>query len=401
MLKRLYSKRSGFTLVEIIVAFAVFSIMASMICQVLEFSVRARQSNNAYQRELDTQEQLLTLIEKKSEDFKNEDGRIKISLPDGTEVDLPYDRLSAMVDAEFDSEGLNYFISNVNYQSNGEVMPGPGDTGSAGTNTGSQASRMDTRITGTGGIESIQILHVTKDTNSYAAGDPYAIPAGHTRYFITCCASSGGLQKTLKAEDVPYAQYRLHFYCCPDPDKSDDDPTKMSEALNAALSSVEYKDEEGRTYTKEVYKEALITKVGYIKNYEKAVSEGLKSSNIMSSYDNLVNRYTVEQMGTNTIRIGSPFITDSDDPGLGGRGVRFQMSNISRFYVEFNGDPHISVDSFGHNAVKGVTEGSKKYTPCPVYLEKFEDDGTPEYDYESDTHVNIYGAFLHKRNYKN
>ena len=48
-MKRLFSKKSGFTLVEIIVAFAVFSIMASMIIQILNLTVSHQQSNRAFE----------------------------------------------------------------------------------------------------------------------------------------------------------------------------------------------------------------------------------------------------------------------------------------------------------------------------------------------------------------
>lgn len=394
MLKRFYSKRSGFTLVEIIVAFAVFAIMASMICQMLDLAVRARQSNNAYQRELDTQEHLLTLVEKNSENFKDSDGTIKLPFDDGTVVELPFDRLSAMKDAEFDSQGLNYFLAPVNYQSDGEVTPN-GGSGSGGANSGSQASRMDTRITGTGGISNIQIIYVVKDTHNYAPGDPMAIPAGHTRYFFMTSASCGSMPQTLKDEDVPYSQYRLHFYHQPDGTTSQD----KSEYLNMPASAVEYTDKNNNKYTKDVYKTAVITKVGYLKNFDSAKNNGLQASNISDGTDNN-NKYTIEQMGTNVVRIGSPFTTDNGtNGGLNGRGVKFTAGNASKFYVEFEGDPHLTVESFGYNAATGDVTGSKKYTACPNYLDEYDSDGTPAYDYE-DYHVNIYGAFMPTRHYK-
>ncbi|MDE7229053.1 MAG: prepilin-type N-terminal cleavage/methylation domain-containing protein [Oscillospiraceae bacterium] len=395
MLKRFYSKRSGFTLVEIIVAFAVFAIMASMICQMLDLAVRARQSNNAYQRELDTQEHLLTLVEKNSENFKDPDGTIKLPFDDGTVVELPFDRLSAMTDAEFDSQGLNYFLAPVNYQSDGEVTPNGGSGSGGGANSGSQASRMDTRITGTGGISNIQIIYVVKDTHNYAPGDPMAIPAGHTRYFFMTSASCGSMPQTLKDEDVPYSQYRLHFYHQPDGTTSQD----KSEYLNMPACAVEYTDKDNKKYTKDVYKTAVITKVGYIKNFDSAKNNGLQTSNISEGTDNN-NKYTIEQMGTNVVRIGSPFTTgNGTNGGLNGRGVKFTAGNASKFYVEFEGDPHLTVESFGYNAATGDVTGSKKYAACPNYLEEYNSDGTPAYDYEG-YHVNIYGAFMPTRHYK-
>lgn len=395
MLKRFYSKRSGFTLVEIIIAFAIFAIMASMICQILDLATRARLSNNAYQRELDTQERLLTLVEKNSENYKDTDGTIKLDFNNGTKVEMPFDRLSAVPDAENDGEGINYFLSPVNYQSNGEVNPNAGDGSGSGSNTGSQASRMDTRITGTGGISNIQIIYVIKDTHNYAPGDPMAIPAGHTRYFFMTSASAGSMPQTLKDEDVPYSQYRLHFYHQSDGTGTQD----KSEYLNMPACAVDYTDKNGDKYNKDVYKTAIISKVGYIKNFDSAKNNGLQTSNISEGTDNS-NKYTIEQMGTNVVRIGSPFTTDNGtNGGLNGKGVKFTAGNTSKFYVEFEGDPHLTVNSFGYNATAGAVSGSAKYEACPNYLDEYNSDGTPTYDYE-DHHVNIYGAFLQTRHYK-
>lgn len=398
MLKRFYSKRSGFTLVEIVIAFAIFAIMASMVCQILDLSVKARQYNNEYQRALDTQEHLLTLIEKDEADYLETTGYINLNFKDGTTVELPYDRHSADVNAEADGEGLNYYISPVDYTLEGGGSAGAGADPSSGTNTGSQASRMDTRITGTGGISNIQIIYVMKDTHTYAPGDPMAIPAGHTRYFFLCSASSGSLPQTLQDEDVPYSQYRLYFYHQPDPAGTE----SKSSYLNMAASSVEYTDEDGKVYTKDVYKAAVITKVGYLKSFSTSnlQSNGLTSSNIMSTYDSSNNKYTIEQMGTNVVRIGSPYKKNNDvDGGLGNKGVRFQESKTSKFYVEFEGDPHLTVESFGYNATAGTVSGSAKYEACPSYTEKYNSDGTPAYDSDG-THVNIYGAFMYTRHYK-
>ena len=399
MLKRFYSKRSGFTLVEIIIAFAVFAIMASMICQLLNLSVRARQYNNKYQLELESQQRRLNLIEKSSDDFKETQGTIHLEFANGTVVDLPYDRFSAMLDSDFDGEGLNYFISNVDYQSDGEFSPGGNLGGSNGgtgsSNTGSQMSRMDTRITGTGGIAGITIGNVIKDTHTYAANDPFAIPEGHTRYFIECIASAGADPQTLMDEDIPYSQYRLYFYHMPDPAKPNDDSY-----LDKAASNVVY-EEDGKKYTKDVNKVAVIKDLGYLQDYSaftNAVNNGLKSAYTMSKVGTN-NRYTIEQMGTNVVRIGTPYTSGTNgDPerGTEGKGVKFGLSS-SLFYIEFEGDPHLTVDSFGYNAL--VRNGAATYKACPTYTDDYDSDGKPLY-YDNGEHVNIYGAYLQPRHYK-
>ena len=213
MLKRFYSKKSGFTLVEIIIAFAVFAIMASMIVQILQLSVAARHSNNVYQSELAEQEKLLTVIQKSSEDFVSSKGNITFSLGGGT-YELPYDIISAKDGAEFATDGLGYLLSPVSYNNPGEGSPSD-DAGSLpGVSTGSQASRMDTRLTGTAGIGYIWVQEVIKDTFTYSGDNAkYAPPEGCTRYYFRVSASSKDLDnnETLESEDIPYSQYKLFF----------------------------------------------------------------------------------------------------------------------------------------------------------------------------------------------
>lgn len=392
MLKRFYSKKSGFTLVEIIIAFAIFSIMAAMICQVLDLSVSARRANNVYERELIEQESILAIIDKYSGDFDEEAGKMVFEFTDGTRVELPYAVLSAKPDAEFAAEGLNYFVANVNYGASGDIPVGDDDAGNDVTNnTGSQASRMDTRITGTGGIGYIQITDVIKDENTYAPNDPFAIPEGHTRYFIRCAASSkelDGVDNSLKDEDVPYAQYRLYFY--------------DEEKLNVPASKVVYTDGSGKKYTKDVPATAQIAKVGYLNCYAStAASNGLDSSRVAAGTTANFNKYTVDQMGQNTVRIGSPFKTNNgSNGGMNGKGERFSIGNSTNFYIEFVGDPKITTASFGNNGVLVSSSGtSYNYAACPMYADDYESDGTPKYNAEGKNHVNIYGANLFVRHY--
>lgn len=387
MLKRFYSKRSGFTLVEIIIAFAVFAIMASMVCQILQLSVAARRSNNIYQRELAEQESVLTVIEKSNKMYSGEKGKISLDFG-GKTIEIPYDVHSAKPDAEFAEEGLNYFVANVNYQTSGEIPATPGGDAGGASNTGSQMSRMDTRITGTGGISYINIMDVVKDENTYAEGDKFAIPEGHTRYFIRCNASDKNM--TLKDEDVPYSQYRLYFY---------------SDEISAGPSDVLYTDASGKKYKKDVYKAAEIVRVGYLcGSFDMIVNNGLNSSRVSDSYSD-ANKFTIDQTSSNCVRIGSPFKKDNgSNGGLGGKGQRFDGTSSS-FYVEFVGDPKITTASFGHNGEPYYSETGTnlgyKYSACPVYMDTYNTDGTPKYQCEPDKkHVNIYGASLFTRHYE-
>lgn len=381
MLKRFYSKRSGFTLVEIIVAFAVFAIMASMIAQILDLSVKARLANNDYALELARQQKILTVVEKDKDYYNDSDktGDYKLSFLDGTTIDLGYQVKAADPTLANQAEGLNYFLSNVDYTCSPSGTPGSSGSDSGGM---SQASRMDTRITGTAGIGDITIYQVVKDDYTYADDSPFKLPAGHTRYWFEVAASSidADGNTTLREEDVRYAQYRLYFY---------------SDQLDAAKSAVEYTDADGKTYTKNVYQEAKVVGLGHIdQTIEHAKSNGGLDTSFTSNggVKSSMNPYLVQKVSSNSVRIGTPFGYDG--------GIRLQGSKFTRFYVEFEGDPNLTTTSFGHNYV--TESGHTVYRACPQYKDEFNTDGTPKYTKVGDgkVHPSIYGANLFKRNYK-
>lgn len=343
-MKRLFSKRSGFTLVEIIVAFAVFAIMAAIIVQMMGLVVSQRLSNNEYARSLEDQQENLITKDKSDTDKindSNKTGDLSIKLTDkddGSVLDItmPYEMRSAD-GTKGDANGLNYFLSNVEYDSDGTgTTGGSGGSGGGGSSTGSQTSRLDTRITGTKGFEQITVREVSKDP------DTDGLESGQTRYLFRVSAMTGD---SFADEDIPYAQYRLFFY----------DSVK----LDTDASSKKYTDDKGKEYTKNVYAPAQIVEVGYL--------------------DENTSEYTVEKMGTNVVRIGTPFTPDE--------GVEFEYHKFSQFYVIFDGDPKLTVESFGDN---GKTEDGDQ-----IY--KHED---VEPDNPSDiVSPNIYGAFQYERVY--
>ena len=55
-MKRLFSNKSGFTLAEIIIAIAIFSIMMAMIMQMLQLSIAQRNENLKYAKSLNQQQ---------------------------------------------------------------------------------------------------------------------------------------------------------------------------------------------------------------------------------------------------------------------------------------------------------------------------------------------------------
>ncbi len=399
MLKRFYSKRSGFTLVEIIVAFAVFAIMASMIAQILQLSINARNSNNIYAMELARQERILTVIEKADYVEANKTGQYKFDFTDGSTFSMDYE-IKATDPTADQGEGINYFVSPVDYDAAGvgdNVGGDPSGAGGAG-----QTAKYDTRITGTMGIYSIEIRKVQKDTNTYPEKikykpnswspeveieNPLYIKPGNSRYWIEVAANnqddSGNI--TLSIEEDRYAQYRLMFFL---------------KELDDVKSKDEYTDSDGKTYTKDVYKEAKILNYGLISQDFASVQAagGLSSSNTTdplkgTNINN--NAYTVQKVGNNSVRIGTPVER--------GPGVRLQGHKFTRFYVDFEGDPQLTVEDFGNNCELDA-EGHGIYKALPVYDDAkksdFNSDGTPKYN-TSTSKVNaaIYGGYLHTRHY--
>lgn len=178
-MKKIFSKKSGFTLVEIIIAFAVFSIMATMIAQVLNLTINRQTDNRKYEENLqDQKEDLIAKVKDKTYDeTKDSDGTLKLQFKDkdGNAMPMELDyQLRAADGTVGEVDGLNYFVGKLSYDSqNGEVTYIPGENNSSDTdlsNLGgsSQMSRFDTRITGTKGINSVKVSY-TYD----AANDEY------------------------------------------------------------------------------------------------------------------------------------------------------------------------------------------------------------------------------------
>lgn len=181
-MKRLFSKKSGFTLVEIVIAFAVFAIMASMLIQVLNLTINRKNSNMKFDKTLQEQEKTLIAMGQQYtyDDSKDVDGTLNLQFKDKNGNDLPMDldyQLKSVDGTTGEAGGINYFVGNITYA---EGFEGSKYTPSEGEEDGSkdpseaggssQMSRFDTRITGTKGINSIVISYTHND-----AKDQYTI----------------------------------------------------------------------------------------------------------------------------------------------------------------------------------------------------------------------------------
>lgn len=450
MLRKIISKKSGFTIAEIIVAFAIFVVMAGMVGQILQLTTNVRKQNNDYSRYLAAQEEQLAKVTKDQLEYDKTagvaGGVIDIEFEDGSKINMPYQTRGAgsAVDINdlvgtnaalnsFDNseEGLNLFLANVNYSPDAKSTGDKGTGSSAGASSDSQIARMNTRIAGTRGFDFIRVISVKKDTSTYAAGDPFAIPSGHTRYFIETCAEAGSMEN----EDVVSAEYRLYFFYDGDYEK-------------AKACDKETKTDSGTVYNRRGPAPAPIVRAGYItepsitgvdklsesnscelQNYFKDMGRfwsagGKFESQVISNQEYMI------RSSYNSIEVATPYYYQSGYGGKIGRGTanrefgrRFKSTIHSCFYVEFDGDPNLTEASFGYNA---VSDGlGCKYSPCPKWNDSsatlLTDSATPPVilatpDYYlnidkktvadpttggtkevNDTYVNIYGAYLNAK----
>lgn len=360
MIKRIFSKKSGFTLVEIVIAFAVFAIMAAAIMQILNLVSYEKSENAKFLDTLEKQEAKLAADGK--QEYKDTDGKVELNFKDKKTPDtIDYDMKAANGDEEGVGDGLVYFVSKKSTEG-GEINQ-PGGSGDKAGEQG-QMSAVDARITGSTNFDYIVIDEIKKAGAEYT-GDGVC-------YYIQMHAFANKMTD----EEVKYAQFRLNFFS-----------TKTTE------STQQYTTSDGKVYTRQEPMAANIIDAGYVNISEDATPSDwgdcvsvVKEKN-MSSGDTTNSPFCVTRTVSNTLRISSPYVNNNDS-------VRFNGQKF-RVYVVFDEDPNLSFASFGYN---GKSTG--KYNPCPIYKEEYNADGTCKYNESGKTSNYIYGANMYKRNYK-
>ncbi len=192
-----FKKKGGFTLVEIIIAFAIFSIFAAMIVQMLNLTVSRRKRNDDFEKDLAAQEQNLYAkkLETSYDDTISQDGSLILNFGD-TSMTVDYQLKSAKDGVADQKAGINYFVGNVNYDVEGEgslTEGGDEDPDDPNKQAGSQTDRFDTRITGTKRFKSINFTSVHK--------------VNDTTYDISVSADNS----TMINDDKDYAQFTIYF----------------------------------------------------------------------------------------------------------------------------------------------------------------------------------------------
>lgn len=308
MLKRIYSKRSGFTLVEILVAFAIFTIMMSMIMQILQLSLSARQRNNEISRErIEQEEKLIAGKDLTYDGSAGDTGTVSLKF-DGKNYEMGY-QVKGTVDGD-PEYGLNYFVANVDYN----ASPAAADVKKNKASSGSQMSKYDTRITGTADIGDIDL----KVENN-----------GGGRYTFTLKANSANVNSEMQK----YTQIRLYFF---------NDTRIYSDVYEYVDGYVETSSGPRREDIK-TYKKCSIPSFAS----EVGLLSGTKITGKISK-DTTNDEILLQGLG-NSVRISYY------------NGSSFDGTEI-KFYVQFAEDPGLTSASFGDN---GTSNGSfvtyKKY----------------------------------------
>ena len=361
-MKRLLSNKSGFTLAEIIIAIAIFAIMMSMIMQILQLSITQRNANMKYAANLNQQEEDLVVKGKDTSPFPEGtvfDGTVSLSFkanPDDAaevplDIDMDYMIKSTDPDATDIKNGLNYFVGNYDYDADGV---GGGGGGGSGNGLG-QASKYDTRLTGTKGLKDINIS-VSKNPTLPSG---VTLSSGQVAYEFTVSADSSDML----ADDKPDSQLRMYFYSSTKYHSEQVDVKKKVVGADGKET-----EEIESTYYKKVYDEASVAKCIQV-----------SPSPPVHDWDP-APIYTVSQISDNSVKVG---VTN------GYYADGFKSSSPIKFIVIFDGDPQITSASFG----KGGSGGT--YNTSSVYaIEK--NDTTGKYESVTKvgkTHSNIYGSF--------
>lgn len=193
MFKKILSRR-GFTIVEVLVAFVIFSIMAAMIAMILNTTMRTRQGNIDLENEIAEQKEKYYLNTQKT-DYTAKDGTIQLNFTDGAgNVSVDYSVGNPNAATDDNNIELDYYIGNVNYNA-------VDDSGKKGNKTsGSVLERLDSRVYGSNGITEIDIK----------ASDLGAVDSGGHRYEFDIKILGVSLVGT---QNEYIAQFKMLFPC--------------------------------------------------------------------------------------------------------------------------------------------------------------------------------------------
>lgn len=351
MFKRLFSKKSGFTLVEIIIAFAVFAIMSAMILQILNVTTLQRKSNAELSEMIDEQEKELILNGKKDFDpSQGTNGTVGLDFGENGSFEYDYQMYGTDGKGADELKGLAYFVAQ---HAEAITPPDDGDDDDddddSDDNAGAQSNRMKVRLSGVRDFDFIQINSVKlvgTDEN------------GNATYEFDMCASASGMDN----DNVPYAMYRLYFYM--DGNKS----TTPADIISASyISGNAIGTGYGRTSPDAVNNPYVVVKTsrnGIV--VSTPFSSGSSSGKWVCSkcgkeYNSQYDGYwplcevSGEQCNKYLVYVEAP-----KDPNYDGNGIKFTTDKHTKIQITFKGDPKLTAASFGENP-DVQPDGSCKY----------------------------------------
>ncbi len=341
-MSRIFSKRSGFTLVEIVVAFGVFAIMAAMLVSLTGLAVKQRQSNYNFSKELSEQQQYLAAHERETTyNVTEKGGEFKFDFGGGLNAALDYSVVHATND-ETSEGGISYFVANANI--NAKPTPGsPGAEEEGGTSL-VLAEKVDSRIYGSKDFKYIQVSEVNE------ISDPDVLAAGNTMYTFDVLAEDNEAAQNKKDSRLA-RNYKLRF-------------------------------------------EANIVDCGYVVD-KPSGKEYISYRNASFGSDGTVigdgkNQFEMVKCSDDTIRVSIPqiiiqneFAEQEPDDAYCFPGMR------SHFYVVLEGNVDLDETSFGDNYE--INEyGEYVYKPVKAVITTTDKDGKETK--KTIDFVNVYGA---------
>ncbi len=195
MLKWLKSKR-GFTLVEVMVAFVIFAIMAAMVATILATINKTKQNNLATEREIEAQRNAYYLSAQDTEYDSGTDS-LTFNFEGEDPISINYDVEDANPTG-YEGLKLQYPVGNVNYDSLENPVEETEDDEKGGAGV---TDRLDSRIYGDVNIDYVGV-NLEKDTTYTGPG---------YRFLVHSTAKSVLYGNTTTNEYCWYSQYRIVF----------------------------------------------------------------------------------------------------------------------------------------------------------------------------------------------
>lgn len=343
-MSKVFSKRSGFTLVEIIVAFAVFAIMAAMLVSMTGLAVRQRQSNLDFSRELSEQQAYLASHERETAYNSSDTTKFEFDFGSGLNAELGYSVVRA-TDDETSEGGISYFVAHANPKPGNIVNDGDDGGDEDGGTSLALAEKVDSRIYGSKDFEYIQLSNINEVL------DPDVQAAGNSMFTIDVYANDNDI--AVKNKDSRLARnYKLRFDSkvidCGYVGGSPSSPVYIS-YLNASFGSDGKVSGGGNNQF-----EILISSDDTVRV---SVPQSVVSGNFAETDDTALNKYCF--------------------PGM-----------RSHFYVVLQGDVDLNADSFGKYAINEYGE----YLFKPVTAEITTTDKDGKESSETIDFINVYGA---------